>query len=88
MSCVCCSPIRARYKRLVDNIYPEEAEEGLVKANMEKLVYYAARDQCAHDAATWPSGSPLHNRMGLLAFQAEPKASVELRGPPPPEATT
>ena len=27
---------------MVDNIYPEEAEEGLVKANMEKLVYYAA----------------------------------------------
>ena len=27
---------------MVDNIYPEAAEEGLVKSNMEKLVYYAA----------------------------------------------
>lgn len=34
--------MRARYKRLVDNIFPEDPDEGLVKSNMEKLIYYAA----------------------------------------------
>jgi len=42
MTCGCCSPLRARYKRLVDNIFPDYPEEGLVKSNMEKLIYYAA----------------------------------------------
>ena len=42
MSCGCCSPLRARYKRLVDNIFPDYAEDGLVNANMQKLIYYAA----------------------------------------------
>ena len=42
MSCGCCSPLRARYKRLVDNIFPAEESEGLVNANMQKLIYYAA----------------------------------------------
>ena len=42
MACGCCSPLRARYKRLVDNIYPDYAEDGLVNANMQKLIYYAA----------------------------------------------
>lgn len=42
MSCGCCSPLRARYKRLVDNIFPDYPEDGLVKSNMEKLIYYAA----------------------------------------------
>ncbi|KFO23377.1 Protein EFR3 like protein B [Fukomys damarensis] len=30
-----------RYKRLVDNIFPEDPEDGLVKTNMEKLTFYA-----------------------------------------------
>uniref|UniRef100_A0A8C9T882 EFR3 homolog B n=1 Tax=Scleropages formosus TaxID=113540 RepID=A0A8C9T882_SCLFO len=34
-------PSRPRYKRLVDNIFPEDPEDGLVKANMEKLTFYA-----------------------------------------------
>jgi len=42
MSCGCCSPLRPRYKRLVDNIFPAYAEEGLVSSNMQKLIYYAA----------------------------------------------
>ena len=42
MSCGCCSPLRARYKRLVDNIFPDYADDGLVNANMQKLIYYAA----------------------------------------------
>ncbi|XP_073529951.1 protein EFR3 homolog B isoform X2 [Phyllobates terribilis] len=37
----CCGALRPRYKRLVDNIFPEESEDGLVKANMEKLTFYA-----------------------------------------------
>ena len=27
---------------MVDNIYPDYAEDGLVNANMQKLIYYAA----------------------------------------------
>jgi len=42
MSCGCCSPLRPRYKKLVDNIFPDYAEEGLNKGNMDKLLYYAA----------------------------------------------
>lgn len=38
----CCSPLRARYKRLVDNIFPVNAQDGLIKSNMEKLQYYAS----------------------------------------------
>uniref|UniRef100_A0AAQ4RJJ0 EFR3 homolog B n=1 Tax=Gasterosteus aculeatus aculeatus TaxID=481459 RepID=A0AAQ4RJJ0_GASAC len=33
--------VMPRYKRLVDNIFPEDPEDGLVKANMEKLTFYA-----------------------------------------------
>ncbi|KAM4772714.1 protein EFR3 homolog B isoform 1-T1 [Rhinophrynus dorsalis] len=39
--CCCCGALRPRYKRLVDNIFPEDPEDGLVKANMEKLTFYA-----------------------------------------------
>ncbi|XP_053565490.1 protein EFR3 homolog B isoform X2 [Bombina bombina] len=39
--CGCCGALRPRYKRLVDNIFPEDHEDGLVKANMEKLTFYA-----------------------------------------------
>jgi len=42
MSCGCCSPLRPRYKRLVDSIFPDYPEDGLVKSNMDKLLYYAA----------------------------------------------
>ncbi|TKS76167.1 Protein EFR3 -like protein B [Collichthys lucidus] len=34
--CGCCGALRPRYKRLVDNIFPEDPE-----ANMEKLTFYA-----------------------------------------------
>ncbi|XP_055858817.1 protein EFR3 homolog cmp44E [Episyrphus balteatus] len=39
--CGCCSALRPRYKRLVDNIFPENPEDGLVKSNMEKLTFYS-----------------------------------------------
>ncbi|XP_048451589.1 protein EFR3 homolog A isoform X5 [Rhincodon typus] len=39
--CDCCSAFRPRYKRLVDNIFPEDPKDGLVKADMEKLTFYA-----------------------------------------------
>uniref|UniRef100_A0A2K6MN92 Protein EFR3 homolog A n=1 Tax=Rhinopithecus bieti TaxID=61621 RepID=A0A2K6MN92_RHIBE len=39
--CCCCSALRPRYKRLVDNIFPEDPKDGLVKADMEKLTFYA-----------------------------------------------
>ncbi|XP_072947981.1 protein EFR3 homolog cmp44E [Epargyreus clarus] len=39
--CGCCSALRPRYKRLVDNIFPASPSEGLVKSNMEKLTFYS-----------------------------------------------
>ncbi|XP_035388662.1 protein EFR3 homolog B isoform X3 [Electrophorus electricus] len=39
--CGCCGALRPRYKRLVDNIFPDDPEDSLVKANMEKLIFYA-----------------------------------------------
>ncbi|XP_067887849.1 protein EFR3 homolog A-like isoform X3 [Heterodontus francisci] len=39
--CGCCGAFRPRYKRLVDNIFPEDPKDGLVKADMEKLTFYA-----------------------------------------------
>ncbi|CAG2104067.1 unnamed protein product [Medioppia subpectinata] len=39
--CGCCSALRPRYKRLVDNIFPSNPQDGLVKSNMEKLTFYA-----------------------------------------------
>ncbi|XP_063298053.1 protein EFR3 homolog B isoform X1 [Pelobates fuscus] len=40
--CGCCGALRPRYKRLVDNIFPEDSEQdGLIKSNMEKLTFYA-----------------------------------------------
>uniref|UniRef100_A0A8C4T772 EFR3 homolog A (S. cerevisiae) n=1 Tax=Erpetoichthys calabaricus TaxID=27687 RepID=A0A8C4T772_ERPCA len=39
--CGCCGPLRPRYKRLVDNIFPEDPNDGLVKSDMEKLTFYA-----------------------------------------------
>lgn len=39
--CGCCSALRPRYKRLVDNVFPVNADDGLVKSNMEKLTFYS-----------------------------------------------
>uniref|UniRef100_A0A8C4Q735 EFR3 homolog B n=1 Tax=Eptatretus burgeri TaxID=7764 RepID=A0A8C4Q735_EPTBU len=39
--CCCCVALRPRYKQLVDNIFPECPVDGLIKANMEKLTFYA-----------------------------------------------
>lgn len=39
--CGCCAALRPRYKRLVDNIFPVNPEDGLVRSNMEKLTFYS-----------------------------------------------
>ena len=39
--CSCIGNLRPRYKRLVDNIYPADTRQGLIKANMDKLIFYA-----------------------------------------------
>ncbi|XP_067135174.1 protein EFR3 homolog B isoform X2 [Centruroides vittatus] len=39
--CGCCSALRPRYRRLVDNIFPANPQDGLVRSNMEKLTFYA-----------------------------------------------
>ena len=39
--CSCFGGLRPRYKRLVDNIFPPDPRSGLVKANMDKLIFYA-----------------------------------------------
>ncbi|XP_014242246.1 protein EFR3 homolog cmp44E isoform X2 [Cimex lectularius] len=43
MECYClpCTCMRPRYKRLVDNIFPNVPQEGLNKSNMEKLTFYS-----------------------------------------------
>lgn len=41
--CGCCSALRPRYKRLVDNIFPVNPDDGLVKSDMEKLTFYSLR---------------------------------------------
>ncbi|XP_023335599.1 protein EFR3 homolog cmp44E [Eurytemora carolleeae] len=52
-SCGCCSPFRPRYKRLVDNIFPDYPEDGLVKGNMDKLLYYAVNSPEKLDSIQW-----------------------------------
>ncbi|KAK7501482.1 hypothetical protein BaRGS_00007286 [Batillaria attramentaria] len=39
--CGCVAALKPRYKRLVDNIFPANPQDGLVKNNMEKLTFYA-----------------------------------------------
>ncbi|KAL8584635.1 hypothetical protein ACOMHN_002364 [Nucella lapillus] len=39
--CGCVAALKPRYKRLVDNIFPANPQDGLVKSNMEKLTFYA-----------------------------------------------
>lgn len=39
--CSCFGNLRPRYKRLVDDIFPADARSGLVKSNMDKLIFYA-----------------------------------------------
>ena len=39
--CSCFGGLRPRYKRLVDNIFPPDPRNGLVKSNMDKLIFYA-----------------------------------------------
>ncbi|CAG9807332.1 unnamed protein product [Chironomus riparius] len=41
LSCCQAGCFKPRYKRLVDNIFPANPEEGLVKSNMEKLTFYS-----------------------------------------------
>lgn len=41
MWCGCFSRLKPRYKRLVDEIFPAVPEDGLVKNNMGKLIFYA-----------------------------------------------
>ncbi|KAF3856984.1 hypothetical protein F7725_008843 [Dissostichus mawsoni] len=55
----CCWALRPRYKRLVDNIFPEDPEDGLVKANMEKLTFF--RSLCSGE--TGPDRCVLSERL-------------------------
>ncbi len=41
--CGCCGALRPRYKRLVDNIFPADPQDGLVKSNMDKLTFFAMK---------------------------------------------
>lgn len=42
MACMgCCKALKPRYKRLVDDIFPVNPQDGLVKNNMDKLTFYA-----------------------------------------------
>jgi hypothetical protein len=39
----CCSKLKPKYKILVDNIFPADPQEGLVKNNLEKLLFFAMK---------------------------------------------
>lgn len=39
--CSCLGNLQSRYKRLVNNVFPSNPSQGLVKSNMEKLTFYA-----------------------------------------------
>ena len=39
--CSCFGQLRPKYKRKVDQIFPRDARDGLVKSNMDKLIFYA-----------------------------------------------
>lgn len=39
--CSCFGQLRPKYKRKVDQIFPRDARAGLVKSNMDKLIFYA-----------------------------------------------
>lgn len=39
--CGCCSALRPRYKRLIDDIFPINPHDGLIKSNMDKLTFYS-----------------------------------------------
>ncbi|XP_075238091.1 protein EFR3 homolog stmA isoform X3 [Lycorma delicatula] len=41
VGCFTCACMRPRYKRLVDNIFPPNPQDGLVKNNMEQLTFYS-----------------------------------------------
>ena len=42
MDCGCFPHFTARYKYLVDSVFPVRPEEGIVKKNIDKLIFYAA----------------------------------------------
>lgn len=39
----CCSIVKPRYKILVDDIFPATSQEGLLKNNLEKLLFFAMK---------------------------------------------
>ncbi|XP_046846972.1 protein EFR3 homolog B-like [Xenia sp. Carnegie-2017] len=39
--CSCFGKLRPKYKRKVDQIFPRDANDGLDKSNMDKLIFYA-----------------------------------------------
>lgn len=43
--CGCCAALKPKYKRLVDNIYPANPQDGLVKSEMEKFTFYALQSR-------------------------------------------
>lgn len=38
--CSCFGQLRPKYKRKVDQIFPRDARDGLLKSNMDKLIFY------------------------------------------------
>uniref|UniRef100_A0A914VNN2 Uncharacterized protein n=1 Tax=Plectus sambesii TaxID=2011161 RepID=A0A914VNN2_9BILA len=72
----CCAPCKPRYRRLVDAIYPEQPDQGLVKANMQKLTFYA----CSHPEKLDRIGDYLVSRLSRDLYRLRlglVKVSVE-----------
>ena len=70
--CGCCGALRPRYKRLVDNIFPEDPEVGHTSArhHLPRLTRPGLRGE---------GGSPALLTRGLLRLWSAPRG---LRGPP------
>ncbi|XP_039186128.1 protein EFR3 homolog A [Crotalus tigris] len=74
--CCCCAALRPRYKRLVDNIFPEDPKDGLVKSDMEKLTFYAVSapeklDRIGADLAERLSRDVIRHRYGYVFIAME-----------------
>ncbi|XP_035661891.1 protein EFR3 homolog B-like isoform X3 [Branchiostoma floridae] len=74
--CGCCGALRPRYKKLVDAIFPEDPQDGLVKTNMDKLTFYTIRapeklDRVGEYLAQRLSRDVSRNRKGYVVIAME-----------------
>ena len=74
--CGCCGALKPRYKQLVDNLFPADPKEGLVKNNLEKLLFFAMKspeklDRIGEYLAQRLSRDISHGRTGFAIIAME-----------------